>query len=43
MDDILADALIVGSPSGWWIRIADHDHIFYKTKKEAVEALMEIL
>jgi hypothetical protein len=43
MDDILADALIVGSPSGWWLRIADHDDIFYKTKREAVEALMRII
>jgi hypothetical protein len=43
MDDALADALIVGGPSGWWLRIADHDDIFYKTKKEAIEALMNIL
>lgn len=39
----LIDMLIMGGPSGWWLRIADHDDVMYKTKTEAVRALLDIL
>lgn len=41
--DDLIDSLVVGGPAGWWLRIVDHDDIFYKTREEAVKALMSIL
>lgn len=39
----LIDSLVMQSPSGWWLRITDYDTDFYKTKEEAIDALMDIL
>lgn len=43
MIDDLIDALVVGGPTGWWLRIVNHDDMFYRTREEAVKALMSIL
>lgn len=39
----LIDALVMQSPSGWWLRISDYDTNFYPTKEAAITALYEIL
>jgi hypothetical protein len=40
---LIINSLVMESPSGWWLRLADHDDIFYHNKNKAIVALFEIL
>jgi len=41
--DSVVRNLVLGSPSGWWVRIADHDNTFFLSKIDAIKYLEELL
>ena len=40
--DCLVMNLVVGGPSGWWVRISDHDDRFFMEKSFAIRYLEEL-
>ena len=41
--DSLVRNLVLGGPSGWWVRIADHDNVFFMSKVDAIKYLEDLL
>ena len=41
--DCLVMNLVLGGPSGWWVRISDHDNRFFMDKPSAIRYLEELI